>query len=188
MKEKESSDGTLVARARQGDAAAFEALVRRHYRAAYVVALAVLGARADAEDACQDAWIQALKKLDSCRRPERFRHWLLQIARNRARNLLAARRVRAAQPLDASAAEHAASPAAGPGEDLAQRGLRTELERALAAVSEIQRAIVLLHDLEGWTHRAIADYLGVSEVMSRQHLFQARRRMRARFVGEAEKE
>ena len=60
-------DAALVARVREGDAAACEELVRRHYGAAFAVALAVAGSRSDAEDVCQDAWVWALEKLDSLR-------------------------------------------------------------------------------------------------------------------------
>lgn len=178
MNVKGPSDGSLVARARRGDTAAFDALVRRHYRASYAVALAVLRRRADAEDACQDAWVRALEKLDSCRKPERFVYWLLQIVRNHARNLLAARRVRAAEPIESRNGTAAAVGADDPGQDHERERLRNRLEEALAEISEIQRTIVLLHDLDGWPHRAIAESLEISEVMSRQHLFQARRRLR----------
>lgn len=186
MNEKAANDAILVAQARQGDAAAFEALVRRHYRAAYAVALAILGRPADAEDTCQDAWVRALEKLDTCREPGRFVHWLLQIVRNRARNLLAARRVRAAEPLDTGAgrdpeANGVPAVAAAPDDprrDYERARLRAQLLEGLARVSEVQREIVLLHDMEGWQHREIAEHLGISEVNCRQHLFQARRRLR----------
>lgn len=62
-------DAALIVRARAGDADAFEELVRRHYRAAFAVALATAGSRQDAEDACQDAWVRALERLDSLRNP-----------------------------------------------------------------------------------------------------------------------
>jgi len=164
-------DGELVARAREGDAAGFDALVRRHYRSALAVAMAITGRRDDAEDVCQDAWIRALEKLDECRQPDRFVYWLLQIVRNRARNFLDYRRVRRTETLESVESE-----ASGPGGQAAR--LRLRLEEAMGALSETQREIVLLHDLEGWDHRAIAENLGMSEVMSRQHLFQARRRLR----------
>lgn len=164
-------DGELVARAREGDAAGFDALVRRHYRSALAVAMAITGRRDDAEDVCQDAWIRALEKLDECRQPDRFVYWLLQIVRNRARNFLDYRRVRRTETLESVESE-----ASGPGAQAARLKLR--LEEAMRALSETQREIVLLHDLEGWDHRSIAENLGMSEVMSRQHLFQARRRLR----------
>jgi RNA polymerase sigma-70 factor, ECF subfamily len=174
MNEKDPSDGVLVARARRGDPAAFDTLVRRHYRAAYAVALAILGERTDAEDVCQDGWVRALERLEDCREPDRFVYWLLQIVRNRARNHLDHRRVRAAEPLEPDTAAGTDDPA----KDLDRDRLRERLEGSLAELPEVQREIVLLHDLEGWSHREIAGSLSISEVMSRQHLFQARRRLR----------
>jgi RNA polymerase sigma-70 factor, ECF subfamily len=88
------SDENLVARARLGEAAAFEALVRRYLRPAYAVALSVVLSPADAEDVAQESLVKAFGELDQCRQPERFAGWLLQGVRNRARNLLAWRRVR----------------------------------------------------------------------------------------------
>ncbi len=177
-------DAQLVEQARRGDAAAFDALVRRHYRAAYVVALSALGQAMDAEDICQDAFVRALERLDELRDPARFAAWLLTIVRNLAANFRSYRRVRAAQPLEtvsAASGENAAREA--------ERGeLRKELESAIAELSSTQREVVLLHDLHGWKHREIADSLGMSEGMSRQHLFNARHRLRerlgARFIEE----
>ena len=184
MNDTGDTDRTLVGRARQGEVSAFDVLVRRHYRAAFGVALAILGRRADAEDACQDAWVKALEKLDTCREPDRFVFWLLQIVRNRARNLLESRRVRATEPLEADSVAAIGDPKA----DLVRERLRIRLEGALRTVSEIQREIVLLHDLEGWHHRDVAESLGISEVMSRQHLFQARRRLREILGADAQEE
>lgn len=170
------TDALLVERARRGDAAAFESLVRKHYRAAYAVALGVLGSAMDAEDACQDAFIRALERLDEIRRPERFAAWLLQIVRNRARNLNSYRRVRAAQPLETVSAAGSEDP----GSDAARGELREKLELALHDLSAVQRQVVLLHDMDGWKHREIADVLQISEGMSRQHLFHAHRILRER--------
>jgi RNA polymerase sigma-70 factor, ECF subfamily len=181
MDEKDRSDEILVEQARRGDPAAFDTLVRRHYRAAYAVALAILGRRADAEDVCQDAWVRALERLEDCRAPDRFVYWLLQIVRNRARNYLDYRRVRAAEPLEPDTAAGADDPR----KDLETELLRGRLEESLAQLPEVQRQIVLLHDLEGWSHREIAASLEISEVMSRQHLFQARRRLREHLGGGA---
>lgn len=168
-------DAELVARTRGGDAAAFELLVRRHYGAAYAVALAVLGSRADAEDACQDAFIRAAANLAGCRHPDRFGGWLRTIVRNHARNEAARRAVRRAVPIETvTPATEASSP-----RELERAELARRLEAALAGVSPAQREVVLLHDLEGWTHEAIAKSMGTSVVMSRQSLFQARRRLRS---------
>lgn len=168
------SDAALVERARRGDAAAFESLVRRHYRAAYAAAFGVLSNQMDAEDACQDAFVRALERLDELREPERFVPWLVRIARNRAHNLRSYRQVRAAQPLESVAAASLANPHG----DTARGELRGRLEAALARLSDTQREVVLLHDLYGWKHAEIAEAMGISEGMSRQHLMAARRRLR----------
>jgi RNA polymerase sigma-70 factor (ECF subfamily) len=168
------SDAACVERARRGDIAAFEALVRRHYRAAYAVALSVAGNRFDAEDVCQDAFIRAADHLHECREPAKFASWLLRIVRNRALNLRDYQRVRASVPLD----DGTAAIGGAAERNIEREELRTRLETALSHLSRIQREVVLLHDLEGWKHRKIAEALGMSEGMSRQHLFAARRLLR----------
>jgi RNA polymerase sigma-70 factor (ECF subfamily) len=180
----EITDAALVARARRGDSAAFEGLVRRYFRTAYSIALAIVNNGMDAEDVCQDAFVKALERLDDCRKPDRFAAWLLQIVRNQARNLLNYRRVRAAKPLELVSAASSADPT----RDTERGELRGQLEAALGELTEMQRQVVLLHDLEGYKHREIADALGLSEVASRQHLFAARARLRHLLGGRVLKE
>jgi RNA polymerase sigma-70 factor (ECF subfamily) len=162
----------LVLRARDGDGTAFGALVRRYLRAARAVALAELGEPFDAEDACQDAFLVALERLEECRRPERFGGWLMQIVRNRARNLRRSQRVRAARPLDRLISTEP--------EPSAERvELRDRLQRALAELPGLQREIVLLHDLEGLRHAEIAELLDLTTGASRVSLHRARTTLRA---------
>lgn len=172
----EPRDEELVAAVRRGDARAADALVRRHFRSSYAVALALLGNRMDAEDACQDAFVRALERIEDCRQPARFVYWLHQIVRNRSHNARDHRRVRSGPSLEEVEV-------AGP-HDSARRAEVNELgERLLAALEALtpeQRQVLLLKDLEDWDHRAIAGSLGISEGMSRQHLFNARRLARER--------
>jgi RNA polymerase sigma-70 factor, ECF subfamily len=169
-------DAELVAAVRAGDAGAADVLVRRHFRAAWAVALALLGNESDAEDVCQDAFVRALERIDECRKPDRFVYWLLQIVRNQAHNARDRRRVRGGPSLDEVEV-------AAPG-DATRSSERHELGGRLLAALEtltpVQRQVVLLKDLEDWDHRAIAKSLGISEGMSRQHLFAARRALRER--------
>lgn len=169
------TDARLVELARDGDRAAFEALVRRHIGAAYAVALATLGEPAEAEDATQDALVRALERLEDCRDPARFGAWLITIARNRAYSLRRRRRVREAEPLEHVRGGDARA-------DTSSRVERTELRehltQALDALSEVQREVVLLHDLEGWTHREIGERLDMPEGTVRSHLFYARKKLR----------
>jgi RNA polymerase sigma-70 factor (ECF subfamily) len=172
MVQEEAPDSTLVARSRQGDAAAFEALVRRYLKGATAVGLSVLRSVADAEDVAQDAFVTAWESLDTCREPGRFAAWLFTIVRNKARNRLAQRR---------------------PGEVVEEQGSSGEVERlvvraqllaALSKLNDVQREVVLLHDLEAWTHAEIAAALDLSEVNARQHLFVARKLLRACLTGQ----
>jgi RNA polymerase sigma-70 factor, ECF subfamily len=177
----EESDRALIARARGGDARALEALVRRYLRPAFAVALAFLRSPADAEDLAQETLMVSLQRLNQCRDPERFASWLLQSVRHRAINQLNQRRVHA-RLLDGRQYCGTVEPAA------AQLDLRQQLIAALEQLTLVQREVVLLHDLEEWTHREIATALEISEVMSRQTLFVARHLLRAALANDSRQE
>jgi RNA polymerase sigma-70 factor, ECF subfamily len=179
-----ATDARLVERAREGDSGAFEALVRRHYRPAFVAALGELGEASDAEDVCQDAFITALERLEECRDPDRFQAWLLRIVRNRARDIRRRRQVRLAQPLEAAWSTAGDS---DPALDLQRSDLRDRLLAALARLPDVQRKVVLMYDLEGWPHREIAEQLELKEGTVRSHLSHGRRALRA-LLGTSTKE
>jgi RNA polymerase sigma-70 factor, ECF subfamily len=169
------TDARLVARARSGDQPAFEQLVRRHLRGAYAVALSELANSRDAEDAVQDSFVTALERLDDCRDPAAFGAWLRRIVRNRARSVRRRERVRDTSPLDTALS---ATSTDDPGRDLDRAQLRQRLEGALEKLTDVQRRVVLMHDLEGFRHREIAVDLGLPEGTVRSHLFLARRALR----------
>jgi RNA polymerase sigma-70 factor (ECF subfamily) len=179
------SDRDLVDEALRGRTVAFEALVRRHLRAAYAVALARTASPHDAEDVCQDAFIAALERLATLRDPDRFGPWLLEIVRNRALNLLRKRRVRSEEPIEL-APDRGGGP--DPGRDLERSALRQDLLEALAVLDETRREVALLHDVEGWRHAEIAERLGMPEGTVRYHLHEARRTLRERLAGRYGKE
>ena len=169
-------DAELVTRVRAGDAGAFETLVRRHLRLAFLVAYARLGNREDAEDVCQDAFVRCWERIAECRDPSRVGAWIAAIVRNAALNRRDARRVRAADPI-----ERGIQVPSRTGADAAtyRHELRDRLVAAMVRLTPAQREVVLLHDLEGWKHAEIASRLDLSEEMSRRHLSDARKRLRA---------
>ncbi len=171
-----TSTAALVRRAVGGDARAFDGLARAFLRPAYAVALAVVRRPADAEDVAQEAVVAALERIDTCRQPERFGAWLFQAVRNRARNWVERRRL---ADVPAEQVEVADAGRDGYGE---RDVLRRQLLWALDGITPVQREVVLLHDLEGWTHAEIAAALDLTEVNCRQHLFTARRALRARLA------
>ncbi len=169
-----ASDAYLVRKAQAGDSQAFGVLVGRYMRAAYAVSLSVTGRHDDAEDAAQEAFMVALARLDDCRTPDRFAGWLLTIVRNRARNLVRREVLRDTDVLPETAASRGMTP-----EKAAEHAeLQDRLEVALRRLPEVQREIVLLHDLEGWRHREIAEHLGIPSGTVRSHLHFARRSLR----------
>lgn len=161
----------LVIRAQRGDADALGALARAYMRPCYAVALSVVGRPADAEDVSQDAILLALERIGTCREPASFVGWLLQIVRNQARNSLDRRKHRDV-PANDAICEQADERRTDDGMN------RRRLLDSLSRLTPVRREVVLLHDLEGWTHAEIAQALGMTELSSRQHLFQARRELR----------
>lgn len=168
-----SPDAVLLTRARTGDDGAFAALVARHARPAFLIARAVVGDADVAEDVCQDALFRVWQRLDRCREPDRFAAWLARAVRRYALNAVRGRR-------RAESLEARDFPATGPSPHGAAElaDLRARLDRALLHLSSEQRQVVLLFDLEGWSHAEIAASLGTTEAMSRQHLMLGRRRLR----------
>ena len=178
---RERTDGELVIAAREGRSDAFGLLVTRYMRPGYLVALSVTGNPEDAEDVVQEAFLVALKRLEDCRDPEKFGGWFLTIVRNRARNYLRREKLRRGEELSPEI-----SPGkGGPAEDLRQLEIRERLEKALEGLSEVRREVLLLHDLEGWKHREIAEKLGIPDGTVRSHLHFARKHLRER-LGEQE--
>ena len=168
------TDGDLVRRARRGDEHAFGALVERYQRPAYAVALSVTGRHEDAEDAAQEAFLVALDRLEECRSPDRFGGWLMTIVRNRSKNLVRREALRETDEVPPGARSRIPTP-----DRMAETSeLRGLLKEALMGLPEMQRQIVLLHDLEGWKHREIADRLDLPCGTVRSHLHFARKVLR----------
>lgn len=171
------SDAQLVARLRRGSREAAGRLAERYLRPSRAVALAIVGDVAAAEDVAQDAFVYAIDRIDDLRNPERFGGWLMQIVRNRSRNHVRDRKTDRHVTLDMAPVR---SGAPSPAREAERSQLREHLLAALAELPEDRREVVLLHDLEGWTHREIAERLELPQGTVRSHLHYARRAMRER--------
>jgi len=168
------SDSELVRRAKKGEEVAFGLLVERYQRPAYAVALSVTGRHEDAQDAAQESFLVALDRLEECRSPEKFGGWLMTIVRNRSKNLVRRESLREMEEVPPGARSRVPTP-----ERVAETSeLRALLKEALMDLPEVQREIVLLHDLEGWKHREIADRLDLPCGTVRSHLHFARKALR----------
>lgn len=172
-------EGRLIERIREGDAQAFGELVRRYQRRAFAIAYRLLRHIQDAEDLVQESFITALDRLDSfdVRRP--FGPWFFRIVVNRGRNAVAARRVRDTDALDHELVSGGASP-----DRLAeQRELGERLGLALDELSDRQRLVVQLHEIEGFTTAEVAGMLEIAEPTVRWTLHAARKRLRVELAG-----
>jgi RNA polymerase sigma-70 factor, ECF subfamily len=178
------TDADLLSRARQGDPAAFGELVDRHRSAVYRAARAALGSHADAEDAAQEAFLLAYRRLDSFRGDASFKTWLLTIAWrqaiNRRRSLTRIwRRLvapAAAEPDDALAA--VAAPSASPEAAAADAELRRAVRAAIRRLSPSLRDTFLLAQsgAYGYDEIAVMQHVPVGTVKWR--VSEARRRIR----------
>lgn len=167
-----ASDDRLVALVRSGEGRAFDA-VHDRYRAQLVAYARQLlsGAHHDAEEVVQDAFVRALGALRADDRPMALRPWLYTIVRNRALDVLR-RPVRTTDLAPHECVLHDAS--ADPHERAAQAEDLTRLVGQLKALPERQRAALVLHELGGASHEAIAGRLDVSPGGSKALVSRAR--------------
>ncbi|MFE7511607.1 RNA polymerase sigma factor [Streptomyces sp. NPDC057540] len=163
----------LAVRAAEGDEEAFEVLVHRHSLPMIQLATRLLGNRAEAEDAVQDAFVSAWRSLPEYRGEAGFGTWLHRIVTNRCLNLLRARRP--AADLDAvaepAAPEHQSSPARAAESHAAVR----DLARAMRSLSAEQRVCWVLREIEAQPYDTIARTVGISPEAVRARVFRARR-------------
>ena len=164
-------EAQLLRKACQGDGPAVRALYERYSPRVYAVVRRIAGDDDLAQDYAQEAWIRAIRALPTFRGEARFSTWLHRIAVNSA--LQAVRRAETRHKREAPMPESlAVSP---PSRDalLSQR-----LEWALDHLPERMRKVLILHDVEGYTHDEIGELLGTAAGTSKSQLFKARAKMR----------
>lgn len=160
-----SSDSDYVSRAAAGDRRAYEALYREHCGQIYALCLRMTANAAEAEDATQDAFIQAWRKLDSFRGDSAFSSWLHRIAVNVVlANMRRRKREQAQMQL---------APTPEPAREEPQHNL-ADLERAIAELPERARQVFVLAGVYGYSHQQVADTLDVAVGTCKAHLHRAR--------------
>lgn len=164
----EPSEAVLVAAARDGDLAAFGLLVRRHQVAVYRVALRMLGSHADAEDVAQEAFVQAWRSLARFRGDSSFGTWLYRIVTNRALNVLSAQRE------TASLEDHEIASFDDPAQTLERRERLRAVTQGLLMLAPEQRALLVLHELEGLSYAQVAQVLEIAPAAVKGRMHRAR--------------
>ncbi len=180
--EDKIDDRALVERARRGDTAAFDELVRLYQGRIYGLVYHMTGNREDAEDLVQTTFVKAHGSLARFRGQSAFYTWLYRIAVNTAINFVKKRSRHTAlslndmdQAIERDPDYVSLAARESPVRDAALTELQERLNRALLTLSEKHRTVVVLHDVQGMPHEEIARLLGCSEGTVRSRLFYARR-------------
>jgi len=178
------SDEELVAATRDGDASAFDQLVRRWDRKIHGAAFRVLGSHEDAREVSQEAFLKAYRAIGGFQQRARFSSWLYQIALNLCRDRLRRKRGRYLVSLDEMGEDEGARllpQAPSVHGDVEALDLSERVARAVAELAPEQREVIVLKEYQDLTFAEIAEILGtpVSTVKTRLYrgLTQLRRRL-----------
>ena len=179
-------EAVLVKRARQGDLAAYDELVRRYQERIYATVYHMTANHEDANDLAQEAFIKAFQALKSFKGGSSFYTWVYRIAVNKTINFLKQRKNRAHLSLDDLDlnAEHDPDLVALVSEKTPRREINlTELQEklnvAMQHLSEAHRLVVTLHDVQGLSHEEIAEIMDCNIGTVRSRLFYARQQLQA---------
>jgi RNA polymerase sigma-70 factor (ECF subfamily) len=193
----QASEQDLVERLRAGDEEAFAELVRRYHRLMLRVARGYVRTDAIAEEVVQEAWIAVLRGIERFEGRSSFKTWLLRIVANRAMTLgvKEARSVPFASLEDddeptvsperfhpagePGAGSWSAPPEPWPEDQLLADETREVIARAIDELPGLQRAVVSMRDIEGWTSEEVQEALGISAANQRVLLHRGRQRVRA---------
>ncbi|GAC1320273.1 MAG: RNA polymerase sigma factor [Thermoleophilaceae bacterium] len=169
-------DADLVARARGGDRAAFEELVRRHADRLYAVVLRMVGDNHDAEEVTQEAFVRAWRAIGRFKGDSQFFTWLYRIGVNEARRrgdrgqrgVLRGIRSLDLEPIDPP------DPSESPHSRAERADLRRALEEAVRSLPHAYRAPLILRDVEGLSTAQAATIIGIGEAAFKSRLHRAR--------------
>lgn len=165
--EGQLAESRLLAAARRGEAEALDGLYRSHARSAYSLALRITGQVDQAEDVVQEAFLRAFERLDGFRGDAPFRAWLKRLVVNASIDRLRAQRKLQLDEIDVDAL---AGAGLGPDRALDALGL-------LQRLTPTARSVMVLHDLEGYSHAEIAATFARTESWSKSLLSRSRARL-----------
>lgn len=157
----------LLEKARRGD---FEPLFRAFERPVFTLARRILGRAEEAEEAVQETFLEVFRSLPTLRNGGALGPWIRSIASSKALMALRRRRIEEEPLPEEGPQEEGTLPPFDP--------KSLDLEKALAALPPLSRAVLWLHDVEGLTHEEIARMLGSTPSFSKSRLARAHHRLR----------
>lgn len=183
---RKAAEVRLINRAKRGDGAAVEELIRAHQASLYAFMLRNTGRPDVAEDVVQEAFVRVLKNLDRFDPRFRFSTWLFTIAKRLYMNQLQ----KHSPHFDSEVLDlwqGGQTPPDGPSiRDEVHGNLRRALDDALLVLTKQQREIVMLFHQQNWSIAAIAEHLDMPEGTIKSHLHRARKRMKRAMTADAE--
>ncbi len=178
-------DAALIARAQQGDTAAFRQLFRRHQGTVSRIVYRMIGPSPDVEDVVQDVFLNVYRSLPSFRGDAKFSTWLYRLATNVTRMHLRRGRSRPRfADQEVPEAPRDGAPIETPEVEVERAERVRALYRLLDTLSEKKREVLVLHDLEGVPAKEIAEALDIPVLTVRTRLFYARKELYAALAAE----
>jgi RNA polymerase sigma-70 factor (ECF subfamily) len=163
-----------VRRAQDGDVAAFEQLYRHNVNRVYALCFRMTGDHDRAEQLTQDAFVHAWEKLSTFRGESAFGTWLHRLAVNIVLQDQRSRQQEREKSVLHGERDDSDRVIQSDGTDE-----RIDLDRALASLPDGARSVFVLHDIEGYSHREIAEMLGIAEGTSKAQLHRAKKLLRS---------
>jgi RNA polymerase sigma-70 factor (ECF subfamily) len=181
-----SPEAALIERICNGERELFHELVRPHQRSIYLIAYSILQNEADAEDVAQEAILKAFRYLDKFRGDSKFSTWLTRIAINEARMRVRKAHSALFEPLDEDErneqGEYIPQDFSDwhelPSEILERKEVRALLAKAMAALPQMYREVLVLRDVRQFSIAETAQTLGIREGSVKTRLLRARLQMR----------
>ena len=174
------TDMLNLKRAARGDECAFEALIRPYADVTYRLCLRMMGNEEDAADMAQEAMVRAWRSLSSYKGQSRFSTWLYRVTSNVCLDELRRRKNGPSESIQEmmESGFEPVDPQETPEKALDRRELRQELQRAIARLSEEQRAALVLRDVQGLPYEEIAQILDLNLNTVKSRISRARAALR----------
>ena len=172
-------EGAILAKARRGDADAFEQLVSPYEQKLYAVCLRMMASPQDAQDALQDAMLRMWRGLRDFDERARFATWAYRVATNTCLDALRKQKARAASSLEALEEEGylPADPADSPEDAVIRNTRRQAVRDALAQLPPDARAALVLRDIQGESYEQVAEALGLALGTAKSRIHRAREKL-----------